>query len=154
MPTIEIVSINAIELQLIQDDFDIAIIEENKLNSHRSLFFNFLQQNKGVIIHIGNPELKKEKETGFFGGQIIDWNFEPEEETQCRFKFLEKHKNDIDRLLKIALEKSPIKKILFLTDYQFGPEKESIELINTITNFWERHDNEGIEFNKLYEMSR
>ena len=38
MPTIEIASINSTGLGLNQADFDIAIIEENKLESHRGLF--------------------------------------------------------------------------------------------------------------------
>lgn len=46
MPTIEIISIGADELGLKQTDFDIAIIEENKLISHRGLFNDFLKKTK------------------------------------------------------------------------------------------------------------
>ncbi len=169
MPTKEIASINSTGLDLIQADFDIAIIEENKLESHRGLFYDFLRKQKGVIIHIGNPDFKNNKESGFFAGEIIDWSFEPVSliipeydpndlpfnagtNQEYGFKFIDQYKSEIDKLLKIALDRSPIKKVCFLTDCQFGPEKESFEIIYTITDFWARHDAEGLVFNTMYEL--
>ncbi|TKK64022.1 hypothetical protein FC093_23420 [Ilyomonas limi] len=169
MPTIEIASINSTGLDLNQANFDVAIIEEKKLESHRGLFYDLLRQQNGVIVHIGNPDFKDDKEGGFFAGQIIDWDFEPTEiyfpefdendttdnrgaNQQFRFKFLNQYKPDIDKLLKIALDNSPIKKVCFLTDYQFGPENGKIEIIYTITDFWTLHDKEGLGLNTLYEM--
>jgi len=46
MPTIEIASINSTGLRLNQADFDVAIIEENKLESHRGLFYDLLKSNQ------------------------------------------------------------------------------------------------------------
>lgn len=65
MPTMEIASINSIGLALNQADFDVAISEENKLESHRGLFYDLLRQQKGVIVHIGNPDFKIDKEGVF-----------------------------------------------------------------------------------------
>ena len=170
MPTIEIVSMNSSRLYLKQADFKVAIIEEDKLISHRGLFYKLLKKQKGVIVHIGNPDFKNDKEGGFFAGAIVDWSVDPCEyiyipenssedfifdkgaNQQFVFKFLDQYKYDIDKLLKIALEKSPIKRICFLTDYQFGPEKEKIEIIYTIKDFWNKHDTEGLMFNTMYEM--
>ena len=169
MPTIEIASINSTGLGLNQSDFDVAIIEENKLESHRGLFYDLLRQQNGVIVHIGNPDFKNDKEGGFFAGDIVDWDFElgdiiipqydennpiynSEANQQFRFKFLEQYKPDIDKLLKIALDNSPIKKVCFLTDYQFGPENGRTEIIYTITDFWAQHNNEGLGLNILYEV--
>ena len=169
MPTIEIASINSISLRLNQADFDVANIEENKLESHRGLFFSLLRQQNGTIVHIGNPDLKDDKEGGYFAGDLIDWNFEPTEISftkfdenkptdnheayqQFKFKFLEQYKPDIDKLLKIAIDNSPIKKVYFLTDYQFGPEVGGSEIIFTISNFWAQHDNYGLNLNTIYEM--
>ena len=169
MPTIEIASINSTGLGLNQADFEVAIIEENKLESHRGLFYDLLRQQSGVIIHIGNPDFKDDKEGGYFAGAIVDWDFEPGDiiipeydendptynsgaNQQFRFKFLEQFKPDIDKLLKIALDNSPIKKVCFLTDYQFGPENGKTEIIYAITDFWSQHDNEGLGLNTLYEM--
>ena len=169
MPTIEIASFNSKGLGLNQADFGVAIIEENKLESHRGLFYDLLRQQNGVIVHIGNPVFKDDKEGAFFAGQIIDWDFEPTQiffpefdennptdnrgaNQQFKFKFLDRYKIDIDKLLKIALDNSPIKKVCFLTDYQFGPENGKSEIIYTITDFWTQHDNEGLGLNTLYEM--
>jgi hypothetical protein len=168
MPTIEIVSYDSTGLGLSQADFDIAIIEENKLESHRSLFYDLLRQENGVIVHIGNPDFKEDKKGGFFAGKIIEWEFEPNEifqpeyeisraddhgaNQQSKFMLLDQYKIDIDRLLKIALKNSPIKKVCFLTDYQFGPKKGKKEIINTITDFWRQHDSGGLGLNTMYEM--
>lgn len=169
MPTIEIASINATDLGLRQADFDVAVIEEAELISHRGLFYDLLRQQKGAIIHIGNPDSKDDKEGGFFAGEILNWQFEPGDiiiseaasgeqidnigaNQQFQFQFLDQFKSDLDNLLKIALDKSPIKRVCFLTDYQFGPEKENIETIYTISDFWTLHDNQGLTFNTMYEM--
>ena len=151
MPTIEIASINSTGLGLNQADFEVAIIEENKLESHRGLFYDLLRKQNGVIVHIGNPDLKGSGVSGFFAGKIIDW--ENGTNQQFTFKFLDCYKLDIDKILKTALDKSPIKKVYFLTDYQFGPSKENIQIDYSINDFWTRHDNEGLEFNTMYELN-
>ncbi|MCX2478367.1 hypothetical protein OQY15_04650 [Pedobacter sp. MC2016-15] len=170
MPTVEIASLNSTGLGLNQSDFEFTIIEENKLKSHRGLFYDFLRQQSGTIVHLGNPCFKNQKDNGFYAGEIIDFSIDPNEEITIpinnldspiydsganqlfRFRFLDQYKADIDKLLKTALDKSPIKKIYLLTDYQFGPEKESIVTISIIEEFWQRHDNDGLIFNTLYEI--
>ena len=165
MPTIEIASINATCLGLKQSDFQVAIIEEDILRSHRGLFYNHLLKFQGSIIHIGNPEFKTDKNSGFFANNLIDWNVEGSEDImipgesddsgadqQYVFKFLEEYRTDIGILLKTALEKSPEKRVFFLTDYQFGPSKAQEEIIYTISDFWTLHENDGLRFNTLYEM--
>ncbi len=166
MPTIEIASIKSARLGLNQGDFDVAVIEESKLKSHRGLFYEHLIKQKGIIIHIGNPEKKDNKNGFFYADAIVDWSFDgdnidhtnltsdnPEDYAQTKFKFLESFRADIDKLLKIALESSPIKKIYFLTDYQFGPKNGKIEIGFNINDFWKQHDNGGIDFNTLYEIN-
>lgn len=169
MPTIEIASINSVGLSLNPADFDLAIIEELTLKSHRGLFNDHLRQNKGTIVHIGNPDLKNKKDNGFFGGQIIDWGLEPNDliiptvhkdslahdrgaNQQFQFRFLSVYRYDINKILEIALDRSPIKKAFLLTDYQFGPENSSIQIINTLADLWALHDNSGLTFNTLYEI--
>jgi len=169
MPTIEIASINSTGLDLKQVDFDVAIIEENKLESHRGLFYDFLKSQKGVMVHIGNPDFKSDKGGGFFAGQIIDWNadlgeienpeFDPEYEMSdkndnrgFKFQFLNQYKKDVDRILKEALLNSPINKIYFLTDYQCGLKGRIEKFRFTIQDFWTKHNTEGLVFNTLYEI--
>jgi hypothetical protein len=162
MPTIEIVSIGANRLGINQNDFDIAIIEENKLISHRGLFNGILKKQNGVIVHIGNPDFKNDKYGGFFAGLIIDWNFEPgcieipnydNGETgsnqNFRFKFLLNYQIEIAKIIEIGFQKSPSRNLYFLTDYQFGPEISMIREMN-LKNFWIKHDKEGLECDVKY----
>lgn len=168
MPTIEIVSIDS-DLRVDQKDFDVAIRVDKKLESHRGLFYTFLINQSGTMIHVGNPDFKNDEEPGFFGGAIIDWTLEPNELTipqvdpndspdnwganqSFKYRFSKEFKADIDRLVKTAINGSRIKKTYFLTDYQFGPKKPSHEIIYTLTDFWDRHDKEGLEWNRLYEI--
>lgn len=170
MPTIEIVSVESKGIVLNQSDFDIAVIKEGKLISHRGLFYDYLSKQNGEIIHLGNPDLKDD-DYGFFAGAIIDWDFGGsddivipihdeefgletgvESNRQYHFKFLEKYREEIDKLLNIALSHSSIKKAYFLTDYQFGPEFPRYHIIDTIRDFWVKHNDEGLTFNTLYEL--
>ncbi len=83
MPTIEIASTNSKGLDLRQADFHVAIIEENKLESHRGHFYDFLYHQQGTIIHIGNPEFADDKEGGYSAGNIINWNYSFDIDSGC-----------------------------------------------------------------------
>jgi hypothetical protein len=172
MPTLEIASLKSVGLELKQDDFAVSILTNDKLQTHRRTFRRFLQKRKGSLIHVGNPEIKADSRNIFFAGNIIDWDFDPVEvlylpifgqrkgvkragaNQLIRYKFLSQFKNDIDKLLHIALEKSPIKKCCIFTNYYFGPDKETTEVIKTIEDLWKRHDVEGLVFNTMYEFGR
>ena len=53
MPTMEIISFETKSIGLNQTDFEFKVEEENKLESHRSLFVDYLKIHNGVIIHLG-----------------------------------------------------------------------------------------------------
>lgn len=170
MPTIEIVSINSIDLKIKQEDFNLAIIEEGILKSHRGLFNDFLSKQAGVIIHLGNPDFKEDKEGGYFAGMLVDWDFESSEiffprfdendpecedgaNQQYKFKLRAEYQLEINHLLKKALDLSPVKKAYFITDYQFGPAKPEFYAIGRLKEFWTEHDTRGLRFNTAYEIS-
>ena len=71
MPTIEIASINSTGLGLNQADFDVAIIEENKLESHRGLFYDLLRQQNGVIVILVILTLRTTKKTVFLLEKLL-----------------------------------------------------------------------------------
>ena len=170
MPTIEIASVNSPGINLLQQDFEVAIIENKNHKSHRTLFNNLFKKEKGTIIHIGDPDFRNNKTNLFFANEIIDWEFEPVDmiyypildedynmgdggsNQQCRFKFIGKYRKDIDKLLRAALASSPIKKVYLLTDYYFGPDGENKEIVSKISNLWSKHDEEGLKFNTMYEF--
>ena len=163
MPTIEFISLDTNELDLNNDDFKVAIIEEKELKSHRGLFNSYLKRKKGVIIHIGNPDLNY-KDYGFFAGMIINWKFEPDENLipkieigesgenqEFKFKFMKVYQKEINKIIKISFEKSSVNEVYFLTDIQFGPESGTRKKIN-LKDFWKQHDSEGLEWNVLYKI--
>ncbi|GHE67673.1 hypothetical protein [Roseivirga thermotolerans] len=165
MPTIEIVSINSKQLNINQFNFKLAIREEHKLESDRGLFYDFLLKNEGTILHLGNPEFVEGSKGGFFAGELINWDYEPKNiviphvedqlrgaNQQVRFQFLPEFKDQIDQLLNIALRNSPVSKVFFLTDYQFGPYKANYEQNFLINDLWEQHDSNGLIWNTLYEI--
>lgn len=168
MPTIEIVSIDS-NVDIDQKDLEVAIRVDKKLESHRGLFYDFLIRQSGTMIHVGNPDFKNDEDGVFFAGSIIDWGLEsndlaipqvnPNDPTVNRganqsfkYRFAKEYKCDIDKLIRTAIKGSKINRTYFLTDYQFGPKKPSHEVIHKLADFWDRHDNEGLEWNKLYEI--
>ncbi len=165
MPTIEIISLKTTGLEINHHDFDVTIIEENVLKSHRGLFFDFLSKQQGTMMHIGNPNLKNNTESGFWAGDLIDWEFEnpaleekpkrlkaQEESQEFLFQFKTNFKNEIEQLMEVAINKSPIHKIYFLTDSQFGSEKAGFKQSKNLRNFWQEHDQKGLTWNTLYEI--
>jgi hypothetical protein len=146
MPTMEIVSFEAKSLELKQENYNFKIHEENRLESHRDLFKNYLKKNKGIIVHLGNKD--QIGDTFCWASDLIDEVFPDNEiiipdindpkhgSDQIQyFKFMEIDREKINELMTIALKYSPVGKAAFLTSYQFGPENESIENIISIKNF-------------------
>jgi len=171
MPTIEIISIDADKLGLNQNDFNVAIIEQNRLIGHRGLFNEFLKTYNGVMIHIGNPEFKTEKENGFFAGMILDFDFVDSDyknakkrlktnaknhwaNQEFKFKISVNFFNEVVRIIETAILFSPKQLAFFYTDFQFGPEIASIEKSITLDCFIDLHDSQGLKWNTLYIIEK
>jgi hypothetical protein len=146
MPTIEIISIDSDKLDINQADFEFAIIEENKPISHRGLFYDFLLRFNGTILHLGNPVFKNDKNGGFFGSDLIDWDFGHLD----NFKFTDKYKKEILGLLITAFDKSPTKQAILLTDKQTDDPRPLYKRFDTVSDLTTRHDNKGLDWNTLY----
>lgn len=169
MPTIEIAIFEGENLRIDRDKFQMAIMIDNKLVSHRGLFIQEFENQNGIMLHLGNSEFKESDEV-FFGGDLIDWSSTDNNEiqvpkvaieNQCdnwganqqnEFQFNPEYRTEIEELLKIGINKSKVKRIGFLTDYQFGPEEGRKEIVYSIKEFWKIHDTENLVFNTIYEM--
>lgn len=167
MPTIEIVSVNTWEFPFEQDDFTIAVQKENRLISHRHLFQDYLDHLQGVILHLGNNNYIDNHEQEFFAGDLIDWDFEGktvlfpvfdhEEKKHAAgtgqslvFQFLPEYHKEIDQLLSLAWQHSPVDQVIFLTDFQMGPEKEMHVALQSIEELWRIHHTQGLQWNTAY----
>ena len=117
MPSIEIISIDSDNSIYQEENYKFAIqVQNDKIESHRGLFYDFLKNLKGTIIHLGNSEFKKSQNEGFFAGNLINW----ENEVKNDFKFLQEFEVDLKNLIKLAQKNSTKKTIYFLSDYQFS----------------------------------
>ena len=179
MPTIEIISINAKEIPNLKDFESFAFICEDKLESHRALFDDELKENyQGIILHLGNKEFQKDKEQGtigpWFASDLINFDFVGEVELPIidkgnqiegveqwwgsdqtfLFKFEEAAINDLRDILEQMITLSPGKEILFLTDYQFGPEKPLHKGIISLSEFFEDHNKVGLIWNCMYHIKK
>lgn len=171
MPTIEIAIYESKKIEIDKDEFRMAILKDDKLISHRGLFINEFENKSGVMLHLGNEEFKN-YDGLFWGNELIDWDTTDNDKIeipqvdvndpadkwganqQYVFQFNSEFKTEIDKLLKIAIDKSKSSKIGFLTDYQFGPEIGKKRIVYSIKEFWETHDTEKLIFNTIYEMYR
>ena len=148
MPTIEIVSIKRKKrLKVPKDKYHFWVRQNFNLKSHRNLFQLHLNKYQGIILHLGNLDMKNSS-PWFFGNELIDWEYEMEED---RFKFKSKHFIGVQSLISRALLGSPEGKVFFLTDIQ-GSEKGEIVTNYSLNQFIKEHEISGLEWNTLYEI--
>jgi hypothetical protein len=168
MTCIAIASVNSPGLHLCQDHFNVAITEIFSLGK-LSLSFKEVRD-EGVLVVVGNPEFRHRKSNMFFASDIFDSDFEPVEviyyphfedeqsdldncgNQQFRFRFLDKYLTDIEKLLKAAVDSSPVSKGYFWSDNPFGPVVRSIVKVSTINALLARHSKEGLVYNTLYSI--
>jgi hypothetical protein len=164
LPTIELVSLGNTEVVKFEEGrYPFQVIQETKLESHRGLFNDYLLNQKGVILHLGNID---SKEDGFyFASDLIDWDFEPgllnlpnfekgeDGSGQSeRFKFQPEYLGGLKELLFLTYSLSPEKTAYFLTDYQFGPSEGKYKKLKSLDEFWSIHDLQGLDWNVLYKI--
>ncbi len=145
MPTIEIVCLGQ------QEPFELpelpfALRSEREVISHRGLFYEEFKQVSGCIYHLGNPD-RRDKDDWFFASQLVNWQTEED----GRLEFLSKFAVEVRQLTTNLLKASPVQKIIFSSDYQFGPEKtRKYERPLRLETFWRKHDAEKIWLNARY----
>ncbi len=143
MPTIEIVCLGQ-EEPLEIPELSFALRSENKVISHRGLFYEEFKELIGCIYHLGNPDMRDEDDW-FFADQLVDWRTE-----DGRLKFLPKFIPEVRQLLTDLLEASPIRALIFSSDYQFGPDARRYPRPLKHEMFWRKHDSEKLWLNARY----
>ena len=152
MPTVEIISINATHIPDLPKYDGFAYFAEEGVVSHRKLFQHVLNKETGVIVHLANKAADYVEGYWWFASELLDWCGEDSLE-MIKFKHLVFA--DILDLLKRMFEASPIGEIIFLTDFQMGPEQSQI--VNkaiTLTEFLNLHEDGKLRFNALYRIKR
>ncbi len=146
MPTIEIISVDCPYVPALPRFRGFAYIAEDKLRSHRGLFQAVLDKNRGVIVHLANKDFEG-TDGAWFAGAIMSWD------RGHVLRFRKQPARDARRLFKLMLGASPTGEVLFLSDYQFGPNRKKIErTVLTPDRFWAMHDAGKIRYNALYRI--
>ena len=153
MPSIEIICVEQTEpIQL--PDLPFAVEAENKLASHRSpspLFQPDFNELSGCSYHLGNPALRNPATCGCYTAYELlskdkgtEWwdiiHFAPEFAPSVRV------------LLEQLLSASPSSKVLFTSDYQFGPNAKRYKRPLALERFWQLHDEKKLSMNALYPL--
>lgn len=149
MPTIELISIKAPSVPELPKFKGFAYIAEVGTLSHRGLFQDQLDRETGIIVHLGNKALEGKEDGGWFAGRLMEWS--GDESGNLSLMFESQRFPDVVALLKKMIEISPVNQVIFLTDYQFGPEERTIihEPI-TISEFIDFHRQKKLKYNTLY----
>jgi hypothetical protein len=149
MPTIEVVSIDQ-STPIDFSDLPFAVEAENKVQSHRSLFREFLDQFSGCIYHLGNPNLKHDREGRYFFAYDLLSRRCQDEFPASFLEFDSSYVPSIQGMFSQLLEASPAKKIVFVADWQFGPKNKTMGGEVSPGAFWTMHNNLELRVNSLY----
>jgi hypothetical protein len=152
MPSIEIVAVD--QLRPIEvAGFPFAVLADNKLRSHRShpRFQNDFDGLSGVLYHLGNPNLKADHVGRcFFAYEVLS-----EESKKAESTFLEfapEYRSAAELLLRDLMVDSPVHRLVFTSDWQFGPDWTKREPAVSLEEFWGLHDSHHLQLNALYQI--
>lgn len=153
MPSIEIICINQTEpIQFLNLPF--AVEAESKLASHRSpspLFQPDFDELRGCIYHLGNPSLRGPAASGRYTAYKL-LSKEKGTEWWDIIHFSAEFVPSIRVLVEQLLAASPTGKVLFTSDYQFGPDAKRYKRSLTLERFWQHHDEKKLKMNALYPL--
>ena len=152
MPTVEIISINATDIPNLPKYERFAYFAEEGVVSHRKLFQHELNKFDGFIVHLANKEFEKSKEGWWFAEKLFDFSKDDSYQT---IRFISLVIPEVIDILTKMIEASPNGEIIFLTDFQMGPEQSQIlnKPIN-LNEFLILHEDEKLRFNALYRIKQ
>ena len=144
MPSVEIVCVGQLE-PIVFEKMPFRIDAENKLRSQRTpkpLFQADFDALNGCIYH-----LIKQSRGACTACDLLDVWWE-----ELRFK--PEYVPDIDHILNELLAASPEGKVLFTSDYQYGPDPRCYKRPLTLDKFWALHTGGKLWANSLYPLTR
>ncbi len=152
MPSIEIICIDQVD-PIVFNDLPFAVEGGTEIKSHRiprPLFARDFAGLKGCIYHLGNPDLKTHR-TGriFFAYDLLT------DQARSASRFLEFSPDftpAIHQLLKSLIKSSPVRRLLFTSDWQFGPRRPYRSPILTLDEFWSLHNTQRLRLNAAYPI--
>ncbi len=152
MPSIEIVAI-AQQCPSKVDDLPFAAMADFTLKSHRSQsrFQGDFDRLSGIMYHLGNPGLKTDHAgRRFFAYQLLS---PASRKVESSFlEFAAEYRAAAQMFFEELLHNSPVGKLVFTSDWQFGPEWIKYEPELSLSEFWRLHDSHLIQLNAFYSI--
>lgn len=153
MPSIEIVCIAQVE-PLDCAHYPFAVESSSVLKSHRGptpRFQSHFDRLVGVIYHLGNPQLKGRAEGGFFAYELLS-DRSRSAELISALEFRAEVAGPVFALLDRLIAASPESRILFTSDWQFGPDHARHVGPVSVGRLRELHDTNALILNTAYEV--
>jgi hypothetical protein len=149
MPSIEVICVNQLE-PIYFIDLPFRVQAEKELIAHRSpypLFQSDFDGLKGCIYHLL-------EEGGITAYELLerDWYDDDGNSNglEDNLEFIEEVAPYVHSMLETLLKSSPVKQVLFTSDYQFGPKPAKRFAPIPFAKFWELHDIGKIRMNAAY----
>jgi hypothetical protein len=162
MPTIELVSIGCRERVFLPAFRSFALLVSSEPRSHRGLFEETYDALDGMMVHLSNANC--ERDGIWFASDLIETDastsipeVDPDDPDDswgagqtATFRFQPHVRPELESLIRILLDSSPVRRITIATDYQFGPAEPSHVDLEDIDSFWQLHDIASLRLNTLY----
>ena len=150
MPTTEIVSVGAGSGPFTRRKAVFAQRCDSSLKTDRGLFQPILDRLIGTMIHLGDHDDHPD-EPHWFCGHCIEYRDRDAEDSD-HIGYTLDAENELRELLTSMMDQSPTRHVLFLTDFQFGPETTDIRNLASIDEFIDLSRNRSIRYNTLYSI--
>lgn len=154
MPSIEIACVALHQARMPpRITFDIAY--DTGLLSHRvpSRFQPDFDATTGSMYHLGNPGQNTAPSGAFTAYELLSGECHAQD-APVFLEFGQSHVQGLKELLLWLLDASPAGRLLFTSDYQFGPDGATRFGPVSPAEFWNLHDSRQLRMNALYSMSR
>jgi hypothetical protein len=155
MPSIEIACVG-LEVPLEPPATSFAVVCEAGLRSHRSPEPRFRQdfdEMSGSLYHLGNPEFANTATGPFLAYGVLSQESR-EAEPPSFLEFAPEHIRSASEFMAWLLDASPEGKLLFTSDWQFGPEATRRFAALSLPEFWRLHDSRVLLLNSAYPIER
>jgi hypothetical protein len=155
MPSIEIACIG-LDTLLEPPTTSFALIFEAGLKSHRSpdpRFQRDFDELSGSLYHLGNPQFAGTNTGAFLAYDVLSEASRHAEPTSF-LEFAPEHRDSARKLLSWLLQISPEGRLLFTSDWQFGPEGSHRFPPTSLAEFWRLHNAHELQLNSAYPIER
>jgi hypothetical protein len=154
MPSIEIACID-LDAPALPPPTSFAVVFERGLRSHRSpapRFQSDFDALAGCLYHIGDPAFSGRDQSAFNAYALLS-EASRDAEPPSFLEFDATHLPSVQALVSWLVDQSPGGRILFTSDWQFGPDGCFRSAPLGLEDLWRLHDSRGLLLNAAYPVA-